>query len=145
MTGASMTGSAAAILVHDSTDVSPVAQIGIAHAVQAGNTVHISGMVSVDVDGILVGNGDVEAQTRRCFEQIETLLVEMGGSLSNVVKITTFLVDLADFAPMTKVRQDVFSRGHRPASSAVVVAALVFPGALIEIEAVAVLPNQMAE
>jgi enamine deaminase RidA (YjgF/YER057c/UK114 family) len=127
------------IAVHDSTDVSPVAPLGIAHAVRVGDTVHISGMVSVDAEGNLVGEGDIQAQTRRCYEQIETLLAEMGGSLADVVKITTFLVDIEDFAPMTAVRRDVFSHGHRPASSAVVVAGLVFPGALIEIEAVGVL------
>jgi enamine deaminase RidA (YjgF/YER057c/UK114 family) len=129
----------APLSVYDSDAVSPVAALGIAHAVRVGNTVHISGMVSVDAEGNLVGDGDIEAQTRRCYEQIETLLAEMGGSLSNIVKITTFLVNTEDFAPMTAVRREVFSHGHRPASSAIVVGALVFPGALIEIEAVGVL------
>jgi 2-iminobutanoate/2-iminopropanoate deaminase len=102
-------------------------------------------MVSVDAHGNIVGPGDVQLQARRCYEQIDTLLREMGGSLANLVKITTFLVDVEDFGPMTDVRREVFSEGHRPSSSAVVVQALVFPGALIEIEAVAVLPNGSEE
>lgn len=125
--------------VVDPPTLYPVEQIGIAHAVRSGNTLYISGQVSVDDNLRLVGEGDIEVQTEQAFGCIRRILEAVGGSLDDIVKITVFLVRAEDFPAMARVRRRIFGRLHRPASSAIVVKELVVPGALVEIEAVAVL------
>jgi reactive intermediate/imine deaminase len=100
--------------------------------------VFVSGNVGVDSTGRVVGNGDVAAQSRQAFKNIEAILAEAGASLRNVVKITTFLVPMERYAEFAAVRAEVFG-DHCPASSTVGVASLVSPDYLIEIEAIAVL------
>ena len=104
----------------------------------AGRLVFISGTVALDDDGQLIGPGDMEAQARYVFEQISKLLQEAGAAFDNVVKITTFVTDLTDYAKFASVRKEVFGDGPYPASSTVKVAGLVVEGLLIEVEAIAV-------
>ena len=108
-------------------------------AVRAGNLLFVSGCVSVDAAGNVVGVGDVVAQARQVFENIRLCLAAAGATFADVIKVTTFLTDIDDRAAINVVRQEVF--GHaRPASTLVEVSALVLPEFLIEIEAIAVLP-----
>ena len=108
-------------------------------AVRAGNLLFVSGCVSVDAAGSVVGVGDVVAQARQVFENIRLCLAAAGATFADVIKVTTFLTDIDDRAAINVVRQEVF--GHaRPASTLVEVSALVLPEFLIEIEAIAVLP-----
>jgi 2-iminobutanoate/2-iminopropanoate deaminase len=109
-------------------------------AVRAGNLLFVSGCVSLDADGKLVGEGDVVAQARRVFENIRLCLAAAGASFADVVKVTTFLTDISDRARINPVRQEFFGN-VRPASTLVEVSALVLPEFLIEVEAVAVLPS----
>jgi 2-iminobutanoate/2-iminopropanoate deaminase len=106
-------------------------------AVEGKRLIFVSGNVSVDADGQLVGRGDVGAQTRQIFENIEAVLVEGGATLKDVVKITTYIVPMERYAEFSAVRAEVFD-GQYPASAAVGVASLVSPDYLIEIEATAV-------
>ena len=109
-------------------------------AVRAGNLLFVSGCVSVDADGNVVGVGDVVAQARQVFENVRLCLAAAGATFADVVKVTTFLTDINDRAAINTVRQEVF--GHtRPASTLVEVSALVLPEFLIEVEAVAVVPS----
>jgi len=109
-------------------------------AVRAGNLLFVSGCVSIDADGNVVGVGDVVAQARQVFANIRLCLAAAGATLADVVKVTTFLTDINDRAAINAVRQEVF--GHaRPASTLVEISALVLPEFLIEVEAVAVLPS----
>lgn len=104
---------------------------------RAGNTVFVSGQVGVDASGKVVGVGDCRAQAEQCFKNIEAALRAAGATLNDVTKITCFLVNAEDYQAYNAVRQQVFS-GEGPASSTVIIKALVNPQYLIEVEAVAV-------
>ena len=80
---------------------------------------------------------DLAGQTERCFDQIDELLRPFGAGLADVVSITTFLVDLTDYASFAAVRARVF--GDQPPASAAVGVASLLDGALVEIVAVAVI------
>jgi 2-iminobutanoate/2-iminopropanoate deaminase len=84
-----------------------------------------------------VGEGDMKAQTRQVFENITNVLESAGSSLKDVVKINTYITDGSKFMDMLAVRSEIFA-DDPPASTAVVVAALAFPGLLIEVEAIAI-------
>ena len=107
-------------------------------AVSTGRTVYVSGQVARGVDGQLVGRGDVHAQTRKVLENVQSVLAEAGGTMSDVVKVTVFVTNLAEhFSAIHEVRAEFFSSDY-PASTLVEVSRLVDPDMLIEIEAVAV-------
>jgi enamine deaminase RidA (YjgF/YER057c/UK114 family) len=106
--------------------------------VPAGQTVYISGQVALDAAGQIVAENDMTGQTRFIFEQIRKLLEEAGGSLKNVVKISTYVTDMTQYAAFAKVRGETFQPPY-PTSTAVEIGALVKPGLIIEIEAIAVI------
>jgi 2-iminobutanoate/2-iminopropanoate deaminase len=106
--------------------------------VEGGELFFISGQLAVDESGALVGAGDLEAQARHIFASMDKLLHEAGGSLKNIVKIGAFITTMDGYASYGKVRRDVFGDAL-PTSSTVIVAGLVTPGCVIEIEAIAVL------
>jgi reactive intermediate/imine deaminase len=101
--------------------------------------IHISGQIANDVDGELVGPGDLRAQTRQVFENLKAILAANGATFADVVKIGTYLTTLDDLAGMREVRSEYLT-SEPPASTAVRVVALVVPDALIEIDLVAVVP-----
>jgi len=103
--------------------------------IQVGDTLYVSGHVAVDASGKVVGEGDCEAQTRQVFANIQAVVKAVGGSMDNVVKITCFLTDVADYPAYGKVRAETFP-SNPPASSTVIVAGLVRPELLVEVEAV---------
>src|SRR5579864_4987033 len=112
-------------------------RLPLSQAKQIGNTIYVSGQVAYDPDGKLVGEGDMKAQTRQVFENITNVLHSAGSSLKDVVKINTYITDGSKFMDMLAVRSEIFG-DDPPASTAVVVAALAFPGLLIEVEAIAI-------
>ena len=97
----------------------------------AGRTVYVSGH--------LAPGRSMAEQTNGCFDQIEAALRTVGGSLENVVRITAWLTSLDEYAGYARVRGERFGT-HLPASAAVQVAGLL-QGALIEIDAVAFIPD----
>ena len=104
-----------------------------------GALLFISGQVALGPDGQFVGAGDVVAQAEQVFQNIATLLGAHGASMRDVVKLTTFLTDIADRARIADVRARHFPEGTPPpASTLVAVSALAMPEWLIEIEVVAV-------
>jgi 2-iminobutanoate/2-iminopropanoate deaminase len=107
-------------------------------AVRAGNLLFVSGCVALDEHGNLVGEGDVVAQTRQVFANIGLVLEAAGATFADIVKVTTFLMDIDDRARINPVRQEFFGDA-RPASTLVEVSALATPGAKVEIDAVALL------
>ena len=111
---------------------------GFSPATRAGNLVFVSGQVSTDADGGLVGRGDCGAQAEQCLDNVEAALKAAGAALGDVTKITAFLVDVDDYQAYAQARLRRFPEDG-PASSTVVVKALVLPDYLVEIEAVAVL------
>ncbi len=111
---------------------------GFSPATRAGNMVFVSGQVSVDADGNLVGEGDALAQSVQCLENVEQGLRAAGATRADVTKITTFLVDADDYPAYAKARLDFFGNPG-PASSTVFISGLVNPKCLVEIEAIAVI------
>jgi reactive intermediate/imine deaminase len=105
----------------------------------AGRTVYVSGQVSMDAEGNVVGEGDARAQTEKVLENVATVLEEAGGSLDDVVKVTVFITDMVHYDEIHEVRRRHFGEPY-PASSMVEVSALIDPRLLVEVEAVAVIP-----
>jgi 2-iminobutanoate/2-iminopropanoate deaminase len=107
-------------------------------AVPAGRMVFASGQVARDVDGSLVGPGDIRAQTRKTLENLQAVLAEGGATMDDVVKVTVFVTSLSEhFAAIHEVRREFFKSDY-PASTLVEISSLVDPEMLIEIEAIAV-------
>ena len=108
-------------------------------AVAAGGLLWCSGQIALDpATGVLVGEGDVEAETRQVLANLRAVLAAAGVGPDRVVRTTVFLADLADFARVNALYSEVFGTGVSPARACVQVAALP-KGALVEIDAVAVL------
>ncbi len=110
-----------------------------ADAVVADGLLFVAGILPLDGAGRLVGAGDVVAQARHVLRELETILDAGGCAIRDVVKVTLYLVDVADRPLVNPVRQEVFGDA-RPASTLVGVPALAIPGARIELDAVAALP-----
>lgn len=111
------------------------------HVVKVGgHLLFIAGQVALDGDGNLVGEGDMTAQVRQVLENLKTVLASQGGDFSNVVKINIFTTDIDGFREAASVRQGYFE-GHPPASTLVQIERLARPEFLVEIEAIAVLPQ----
>ena len=111
---------------------------GFSPAARIGGSVFVSGQVSTDADGELVGAGDAGAQSEQCFKNVEAALTAAGAGWDDVAKITCFLVNAADYPAYAAARQRLFPQ-NGPASSTVIVSALVRPEYLVEIEAYAVI------
>lgn len=125
--------------------ISPYANaFGFSRAVRANGQVFVAGCAAIGANGENVGVGDAEAQARRCFEVIEGALNEAGASLAEVVLTRIYLVNAADADAVARVHGEVFAN-TRPVTSAVVVAGLLHPEWLIEIEAHAVIGAQVRE
>lgn len=106
--------------------------------IETGDTalLFISGQVAVDLDGNLVGPGDVAAQTDQVYKNLAAILAAHGATFADVVKMNTYLVNIADRPASGAVRGRYIGDPY-PASTLVAVAALAQPEYLIEVEAVA--------
>ena len=118
------------------TKNAPAAIGPYSQGIKAGKTIYVSGQIPIDpATGEFAGQ-DIETQTRRSLTNIKNILKEAGADMSDVVKTTVLLKDIADFAAMNKVYAEFFTEPY-PARAAFQVAAIP-KGALVEIEAVAV-------
>ena len=117
----------------------PFDNVGIGHAVRYGEWLFISGQIPIDKDGNIVGKNDVKLQTIQVYEIIQGMLNELGYSLENIIKLTTFYVNSDDFPIIAEVRKSFFNKGHLASSSAFCVSALAHSEALVEVEAIAIL------
>ena len=111
---------------------------GMSQAVRVGDTIYLSGQVAFDGQGEVVGRGDARAQASQCFANIRSVLETAGAQLSDVVKLTCFLVDGDDLGGYAEVKKALFVEGIAPASTTVIVKGLLIAGLIMEIEAVAV-------
>ena len=109
-------------------------------AVRFGDLLFISGAAAFDSDGNVVGKGDVVTQTRVVLQNIRDALQAVGADMGDVLKVTVFLTDIADRAAINPVRQEFFGDA-KPASTLFEVSALAVPDMLVEIEAVAGIPE----
>ena len=110
-----------------------------ADAVRGGDALFVAGILPIDAEGRLVGGDDVVEQARFVFAELGRILGAAGATHNEVAKVTVFLTDVDDRPKINPVRQDVFGSA-RPASTLVEVSGLAVPGALIEVDAIAVLP-----
>jgi enamine deaminase RidA (YjgF/YER057c/UK114 family) len=114
---------------------------GYTHVVEVtapGRIVYIAGQLGVDRDGKVVG--DFRRQAVQTFENLKTALAAVGAQFRHVVKLNNYLVDRADLPTFREVRDGYLAENDRPASTTIAISGLAREGALIEVEAVAVLP-----
>jgi len=113
-------------------------EYGYAQAVKVEDTIYVSGQVSHDDKGDIVGRGDMEAQMRQAYANIQKLLAQYGATLKNVVDEILFVTDMdAAFAAAVKCRQDIFSGTPVIASTIVQIQRLASPEFMIEIRCIA--------
>ena len=106
-------------------------------AVIAGGWLYCSGQIPLDpATGAMVGDGDVEAETRQVLRNLKAVLQEAGTDPSKVVRTTVFLVDLSDFQAVNAIYAEMFGDGVSPARACVQVAALP-KGSKVEIDCIA--------
>jgi len=108
---------------------------GYSHGVVSGDFVFVAGQLALDEEGKLVGEGDIEAQTARTFENVKTVLNAAGLAMTDVVSVTVYIKDLADYESYASAYQAAFG-DHAPAR-ATVRCDLVVPGALVEAQVIA--------
>jgi len=116
------------------TEKAPAAIGPYSQAVRVGDTVYLSGQVALDPATMQLVGGDVEAQTRRVFDNLRAVAEAAGGSLADAVRVTIYLTDLASFAKVNEVMAQYCSRPY-PARVTIGVAQLP-RGAQVEIECV---------
>lgn len=118
------------------TEKAPAALGPYSQAVSVNGTIYVSGQLPIDPKTGEFAGSDIQSQTRQSLTNIQSILVEAGLDMTNVVKTTVLLDNINDFAAMNEVYAEFFS-GITPARAAFEVAAIP-KGALVEIEAIAV-------
>lgn len=108
--------------------------------VSGGNTVYVSGQVSQDAQGNVVGKGDLLAQTTQVYNNLGIALAAAGATFADVVKLNVYVVNYQPEhrALLQSVREKYVSKDNPPASTLIGVQALARPEFMVEIEAVAV-------
>jgi reactive intermediate/imine deaminase len=114
--------------------------IAYSHAVKMGSQLYVSGQLPVDSSRQLVAPGDLRGQTRQVLDNIGRILAAAGASWEHVAKLTIFVVGMEQIQQVREAREAYYAEQgiQPPASTAVGVTALAIDGALIEIEAYAV-------
>lgn len=108
-----------------------------------GRTVYLAGQLGLDIDNNLVGKpGDFRAQRTQAFENLGLALASVGATFNDVVKINNYLTDISHIGIFREVRDTFLNTKAPPASTTIAIPALARPGALFEIEAVAVLAGE---
>jgi enamine deaminase RidA (YjgF/YER057c/UK114 family) len=111
----------------------------VVEVVSPGRTVYISGQLGTDRDGRLAAGG-FRAQAEQVFKNLQLALAAVGASCADIVKLNSYLANIADLPILREVRARHLNAGALPASTTLAVGGFAREGALLEIEAVAVLP-----
>jgi reactive intermediate/imine deaminase len=109
------------------------------HGIKVGNTLYVAGQVALDEELRIVGPGDAEAQARQTWRNIQKVVEAAGGKVTDVVRVTTYVADLADVEAIHNVRREFFPDGDYPVATVVQAAKLGLPGLLLETEAFAII------
>ena len=113
----------------------------VVEATGPGRTVYLAGQLGLDIDNNLVGKpGDFRAQCTQAFENLGLALASVGATFNDVVKINNYLTDISHIGIFREGRDTSLNTKAPPASTTIAIPALARPGALFEIEAIAVLP-----
>ncbi|MBC8220238.1 MAG: RidA family protein [Proteobacteria bacterium] len=113
----------------------------LCQVVKAGNMLFLRGQVGTDFDGKLIGPGNPEAQTEQAMKNVKQLLEEAGSCLDHICKITIYLTDSSDRATVYRTIGK-WLKGVFPVSTGVVVAGLAKPEWLLEVDVIAVIPEE---
>ncbi len=116
------------------TDKAPQAIGTYSQAVKVGTTVYMSGQIPLVPETMAMVEGEMEAQIRRVFDNLQAVAEAAGGSLQDVAKLNIFLTDLSHFALVNQVMADYFQQPY-PARAAIGVASLP-KDAAVEMDAV---------
>ncbi|MGK1718673.1 RidA family protein [Klebsiella pneumoniae] len=112
----------------------------LCQAVRAGNTVYVRGQIGTDFEGNLVGLGDPAAQAEQAMKNVKQLLEEAGSDLSHIVKTITYIIDPRYREPVYQV-VGKWLKGVFPISTGLVISGLGQPQWLMEIDVIAVIPD----
>lgn len=122
---------------------------GYSYVVEAtgpNRLIFIAGQLGLDMENKLVGApGDFRAQANKAVDNLKLALADAGATIKDVVKINNYLVDMSHIPIFREVRDQHFNMSAPPASTTVAISQLARPGALFEIEAIAVLPAKGAK
>ncbi len=117
---------------------------GYSHAIKVRNPgafVFVAGQGPLDAEMKLVGAGDIEAQTRQTFKNIQRNLEAAGASFGDVVKMTVYVLDIEkQHWPVRNVRAEFIDTERPPVSTMIQVSKLAIPGMLIEVDVIALVP-----
>ena len=125
--------------------VSIAKPVGYSHVVEAatpGKIIYVAGQLGLDIDNKIVGApGDFRAQAEQVFRNLEHALAAAGAGFEHVVKLNNYLVDITQIGIFREVRDRFIDTAAPPASTAIAVPGLARPGALLEVEAIALVPQ----
>jgi enamine deaminase RidA (YjgF/YER057c/UK114 family) len=116
---------------------------GYTHVVETrspSRTIYIAGQLGMTADGQFAG-ADFDAQVVQCFENLKLALAAAGATFEHVVKVAAFFIDIANIHTYLEVRNRYVNTKAPPASTAIQISKLAHAGALFEIEAIAVVPE----
>jgi reactive intermediate/imine deaminase len=114
---------------------------GYSHATRVGNLLFIAGQVAKDQQGNLVGKGDIVAQVEQVFANLKAIVTDAGCQMEDIVKLTTFAVDIQYRSVIAEVRAR-YCKEYLPPNTFVVISSLADPEFLVEIDAIAALPTE---
>ncbi|MBK6379863.1 MAG: RidA family protein [Chitinophagaceae bacterium] len=114
--------------------------VGYSRAVRIGNIIEVAGTTAMDGD-VLIGQGDIYAQTVFIFKKIEKALMELGAGLTDVVRTRMFITDISTWEEAGKAHGEFF-KNIKPVATMVEVSNLIDADLLIEIEVTAILQNR---
>jgi enamine deaminase RidA (YjgF/YER057c/UK114 family) len=118
----------------------------VVEATGPNRLIFIAGQLGLDLENRLVGEpGDFRSQANKAVENLKLALADAGATIRDVVKINNYLVDMSHLPIFREVRDHHFNMSAPPASTTVAISQLARPGALFEIEAIAVLPARTAK
>lgn len=111
----------------------------------ATETLYLAGQVGVDVDGNLVGEGDIGLQLRQAYKNIGAILESVGASYADIVSVVTYVVGTESLQPYQEARVDLFDEmwpdGRFPPNTLLAIDGLARPEMLVEVTATAVVPQ----
>lgn len=106
----------------------------------SGQVVHLKGQVSLDASGAIIGPNDMRTQVRQVLSNIEAVLAAAGGKMSDVISLVHYTTDIKAFMQTGDIRQEFFAEPY-PVTTTVEVSALYDAGLVIEVTAVAEIPE----
>lgn len=116
--------------------------VGYSRAVKVGPFITVSGTTALDPNGNLVGEGDPAAQTRQCLEILRGVLGHLGARMDHVVRTRMFVTNIDNWSEIGRIHGEYFA-SIRPTTTMVQVSRLIDPRMLIEIEADAIVSEEV--